>query len=113
VVPRRLPVHGLRGAGRPGLNDLRAGDSAPLKFSLGADYGLDVVTDATQRQVACDSGAPLGAATPAGGSLTYNAQLARYLYAWSSQKASAGTCRSVTLTLRDGTQHEADFRLVN
>jgi dipeptidyl aminopeptidase/acylaminoacyl peptidase len=94
------------------LNDLRAGDGVPLKFSLGANYGLDVVTDAVQQQIDCDSRTPLGSATPAGGTLTYNASVGRYLYDWSSQKAWAGTCRSVTLSLRDGTRHEADFRLL-
>jgi WD40-like Beta Propeller Repeat len=94
------------------LNDLRAGDGVPLKFSLAGSYGLDVVTDAAQQPIDCTSGAPLGAATPAGGTLTYNATQDRYLYDWSSQKAWAGTCRSVTLSLRDGTRHEADFRMV-
>jgi hypothetical protein len=94
------------------LNDLRAGDSVPLKFSLGANYGLDVVTDAAQQQIDCGSRAPIGATAAAGGTLTYNASQDRYLYNWSSQKAWAGTCRSVTLSLRDGTRHAADFRLV-
>jgi hypothetical protein len=94
------------------LNDLRPGDGAPLKFSLGADYGLDVVTDAAQQQIDCASRAPLDSASPANGTLTYNASLGRYLYDWTSEKAWAGTCRSVTLSLRDGTRHEADFRLV-
>ena len=94
------------------LNDLRAGDGAPLKFSLGADYGLDVVTDAVHQQIDCASRSPLAAASPAGGILSYNASLGRYLYDWSSQKAWAGTCRAVTLSLRDGTRHEVDFRLL-
>ena len=94
------------------LNDLRAGDSVPLKFSLGGNYGLDVVTGAAQQPIDCDSRAPLAAAAPAGGTLTYNASLDRYLYEWGSQKAWIGTCRSVALLLRDGTRHQADFRLV-
>ena len=94
-----------------GLNDLRAGDSAPLKFSLGADYGLDIVTSATQQQEDCASGAVRGSAGSALGALTYNASQGRYLYDWSSDKSWAGTCRAVTLTLRDGTAHRADFRL--
>jgi TolB protein len=106
------PFSGFAAPIDPGLNDLRAGDGAPLKFSLGADYGLDVVTDATQQQIDCGSGAPLGAAFPAAGTLTYNASLDRYLYDWSSLKAWSGSCRAVTLTLRDDTRHEADFRLV-
>jgi TolB protein len=93
------------------LTDLRAGDGAPLKFSIGANYGLDVVTDAVQQQIDCDSRSPVAPAAAAGGTLTYNASLGRYLYDWPSQKAWAGTCRSVTLSLRDGTRHEADFRL--
>jgi hypothetical protein len=83
----------------------------PLKFSLGADYGLDVVTSATQQQEDCDSGQLLGAAAPASGTLTYNASQARYLYDWSSDKSWSGTCRAVTLTLRDGTSHRADFHV--
>ena len=94
-----------------GLNDLRAGDSAPLKFSLGADYGLDVVTSATQQREDCASGQLLEPAAPASGTLTYNASQSRYLYDWTSDKSWAGTCRAVTLTLRDGTTHRADFRL--
>jgi Tol biopolymer transport system component len=94
------------------LTELRAGSGVPLKFSLGADYGLDVVTAAVQHQVDCASLAPVGAPAAADGTLTYNANLDRYLYDWATQKAWAGTCRSVTLSLRDGTRHEADFRLV-
>jgi hypothetical protein len=94
-----------------GLTDLRPGDSFPLKFSLGTDYGLDVVTNATQRTFDCTSGAFLSSPTPAGGTLTYNTTQARYLYNWTSDKSAGGSCRAVTLTLRDGTAHRADFRL--
>jgi hypothetical protein len=94
-----------------GLNDLRAGDSAPLKFSLGADYGLDAITGATQQQEDCASGQLIGSTAPANGTPTYNAAQSRYLYDWATDKAWAGTCRAVTLTLRDGTAHRADFRL--
>jgi hypothetical protein len=93
------------------LNDLRAGDSAPLKFSLSAEYGLEVVTSAMEQQEDCASGQLLGPAGAATGTLTYNASLSRYLYDWRSDKAWSGTCRAVTLTLRDGTFHRADFRL--
>jgi dipeptidyl aminopeptidase/acylaminoacyl peptidase len=91
--------------------DLRPGDSVPLKFSLGADYGLDVLTSATQQEEDCASGQLLGPAASAAGTLTYNGSLGRYLYDWTSDKSWSGTCRAVTLTLRDGTSHRADFRM--
>jgi hypothetical protein len=94
-----------------GLADLRPGDSLPLKFSLGADYGLDVLAGATQQQSDCASGALLGAPSAASGTFTYNTSLGRYLYDWSSDKAWSGTCRAVILTLRDGTTHRVDVRL--
>ena len=94
------------------LNELRAGSGLPLKFSLGGDYGVDVVTAVEQGQIDCASRTPTGPAAPTSGTLAYNANLGRYLYDWSTEKSWAGTCRRVTLSLRDGTRHEADFRLV-
>jgi hypothetical protein len=94
-----------------GLNDLKAGDGVPLKFSLGGAYGLDVVTAVTQQPIDCASREATGSATPAGGSPTYNASLDRYMYVWTSERSWVGGCRSVTLTLSDQTQHRADFRL--
>jgi WD40-like Beta Propeller Repeat len=94
------------------LTDVKAGDGAPLKFSLGADYGLDVLTDATATPIVCASGGKLGQAAPAAGQFTYNASQGRYLKVWSTEKAMAGGCFAVVLSLRDGTRHEADFRLV-
>jgi hypothetical protein len=94
-----------------GWTDVKAADGVPLKFSLGGDYGLDVLTAAMQQQVDCASGDAVDPASPASGAFTYNASLARYMYAWAGNKAWAGTCRSVTLTLSDGTTHRADFRM--
>jgi Tol biopolymer transport system component len=107
------PFHGFAAPVVNGeLNELRAGFGVPLKFSLGGAYGLEVVTTVEQQRIDCASRMPLEIAAPATGTLTYNASLDRYLYDWTTQKTWAGTCRSVTLSLRDGTRHAADFRLV-
>jgi Tol biopolymer transport system component len=93
-----------------GWTEMKANDGVPLRFSIGGNYGLDVVTDARQQPIDCASGGPTGASSPAAGSLTYNASLDRYMFVWSSEKAWAGGCRSITLTLSDGTGHRADVR---
>jgi hypothetical protein len=81
----------------------KAGESVPLKFSLSGDQGLDAVTGATW--ALCGT----GDAAPATGTLSYNRSADRYTYLAATAKAWAGTCRDVTLTLRDGTRHQARF----
>jgi dipeptidyl aminopeptidase/acylaminoacyl peptidase len=94
-----------------GMTQIRPGDSVPMKFSLGADYGLDVLTDATASPIDCATEAEIGPAEPAAGPFTYNASLDRYMKVWSTEKSMAGACYSVALSLRDGTRHEAHFRV--
>jgi hypothetical protein len=93
-----------------GWTDMKAGDPVPLKFSLGGARGLGVVTAVTQQQLDCASGAPVAAASTASGSLTYNSSQDRYLDAVAVAKAWAGSCRSISLTLSDGTTHSAAIR---
>lgn len=42
--------------------------------------------------------------------LAYNEATDTYEYAWKTLKSWRGTCRRLTVTLADGTVHEADFR---
>lgn len=105
------PFNGFFAPVTSGLTDFKAGDGAPMKFSLGADYGLDVLIDATATQIDCATGARTGATIPAAGSFTYNGSLDRYMKVWTTEKSAVGSCFAVELSLRDGTRHEADFRL--
>ena len=87
----------------------------PVKFTLGGDMGLNVLATGapTSTPYACASGidAPVEQTVSANASgLTYDAVLAQYSYVWKTDKAWAGTCRRFTLTLRDGTVHEALFK---
>jgi uncharacterized delta-60 repeat protein len=103
-------------ANQPRINDVRAGSAVPVKFSLGGDRGLNVLAPgfpASQR-APCDSLAPTASAEPtrsAGGSgLSYDASSTVYSYVWKTEKAWAGQCRLLIVTLTDGSTHTARFR---
>ena len=86
----------------PATVTVKAGEPVPVKFSLHGDRGLDVISRTAWH--------PCGSrddATTASGTLTYNANLDRYTYAWTTSKSWAGTCTEFLLTLRDGTTHAA------
>ncbi len=98
------------------VNDVNAGRTIPLKFSLGGDRGLNVLATGSPASVKvnCTTGAPLGnpepTATPGNSSLAYDASSRRYHYGWKTEKAWAGQCRLLKLTLADGSEHTATFR---
>jgi hypothetical protein len=99
------------------VNVLKAGQGVPVKFSLGGDQGLDILTEGSpsSRPVACDASAvldPVEETVTAGASgLTYDATTGVYTYTWKTDKAWAATCRELTVALNDGTTHTAQFKL--
>jgi hypothetical protein len=98
------------------LNEMNAGRAVPVKFSLGGNQGLDILAanSPSSQQIGCDSSLPVGGVeetTGAGSSsLTYDAGSDRYHYIWKTDSAWAGTCRELTVTLRDGSMHTAKFK---
>ncbi len=100
----------------PTLNVVKAGSGIPVKFSLGGDQGLDVVATGypVSHGVDCSTSAPLDTVeqtvTAGGSSLSYDALADQYVYVWKSDKAWAGTCRRLDVTLIDGTRHAAHFK---
>jgi hypothetical protein len=91
----------------PTANPVKAGEAIPLKFSLHGNRGSDVLSASSTTWTPCDSGAGTGATAPS--SLSYNASLDRYTFLAATDKAWAGTCADLTVTLRDGTAHQARF----
>jgi hypothetical protein len=87
----------------PAVASFRAGDTVPVKFSLGGDRGLDVVARAAWRPCVVTT----NDSSQAFGSLSYSAGPNRYAYMWKSDKSWAGSCREFLLVLRDGTTHAA------
>jgi hypothetical protein len=102
----------------PILNVVRAGSAIPVKFSLSGNQGLDIFALGypVSYGVDCDSSAPLDTVeqtvTAGGSSLSYDAGVDQYVYVWKSDKAWAGTCRRLDVTLVDGTRHVAHFKFV-
>ena len=93
------------------LNAAKAGQTIPLKFSLGANRGLDIFAQApTVTPVACSDLAPNGATVAAIGKLHPAAD--QYIYTWQTDKAWTGGCAKLSFLLVDGTPHAAyfDFR---
>uniref|UniRef100_A0AAU1HMP6 receptor protein-tyrosine kinase n=1 Tax=Streptomyces sp. NBC_00180 TaxID=2903632 RepID=A0AAU1HMP6_9ACTN len=99
----------------PALNQMNAGRTVPVKFSLDGDKGLDILAagSPTSRQIECATNAPVDmveTTTTSNSGLTYDSASQQYQYNWKTEKAWSGTCREFTLTLDDGISHTANFQ---
>jgi uncharacterized repeat protein (TIGR01451 family) len=101
----------------PALNEMKAGQAAPVKFSLGGDQGLNIFAAGSPSsiQISCSNSDPVDPVeeteTAGQSSLTYDATSDRYKYTWKTENSWKNTCRQLTVTLRDGTVHTAKFKL--
>lgn len=99
----------------PVLNELKAGQTVPLKFGLGGNHGLDVLAAGSPASVriGCATGGivdPLeSTSTPGSSAFAYDPVTNLYHYNWKTDRSWVG-CRRLVLKLDDGTVHEADFR---
>jgi hypothetical protein len=101
------------------LNVVNAGRAIPVKFDLNGDQGLAVLAAGSPRSVPilCETQAPEDTVEQSAGagtaSLTYDAAanppFGLYTYVWKTDKAWAGSCRRLQLTLVDGQTFTADF----
>lgn len=92
-----------------GMNLAKAGQAIPVKFSLGGDQGLDVITStqfSIDRTVSNPSGDLLDAVTAGKSSLSYDAASDQYTYVWKTNKTWANKQGHFVLTLSDGSVHE-------
>lgn len=99
------------------VNVRRAGSAVPLEFSLGGDYGLDILAEDSPSSmvVACpegaqESGVPEAAETSGKSTLSYDEDSDTYTYVWKTERAWDGTCRELNLELSDGSAHTAQLR---
>lgn len=101
------------------LNVVKAGSAVPVKFSLGGNFGLNIMAAnyPASGAVTCSiSELPdaIEETVAAGGSsLSYDATTNQYTYVWKTDKAWANTCRQLHVKLNDGTDHVADFKFTN
>jgi hypothetical protein len=97
------------------FNKNKAGSTIPVKFSLCANQGANVMAAGYPRseRVSCDAATLLGddqaTFTPGNSHLVYTAASGRYHYNWQTDKAWGGTCRKLTVRLTDGSDHVAYF----
>jgi hypothetical protein len=100
----------------PGLNVRKAGSTLPLRFSLSGDRGAAILAagSPSSQQVGCVTLDPIGGSTatgtPGSSSLTYDPSSDTYQYNWKTLASWRGTCRALTITLDDGSEHVAYFR---
>lgn len=98
------------------LNVVKAGRAIPIKFSLGGDFGLDIMADDYPASVpaACDSSLPLDnveeTVSAGSSSLSYDPDSDQYTYVWKTNKGWANSCRILTIMLDDGSVHQASFQ---
>ncbi len=97
----------------PVINRVRAGQAVPVKFSIGGNFGLGIMSSAVTRQVACPSSALVSEATEttsAGGStLSYDPGGDQYIYVWKTERNFERSCRVLEITLDDGETRRAFF----
>ncbi len=100
----------------PVVNVAKAGSAVPIKFSLGGDHGLNVMTAGypASQPVACAGGQPLDeieqTISASASGLSYNPASGQYIYVWKTSKAWAGTCRTLVVLLNDATRRVASFQ---
>jgi len=100
----------------PAYNEMKAGQAAPVKFSLGGNQGLNIFAagSPSSTQISCSSGDPIAPVeeteTAGSSSLSYDSATDRYKYTWKTESSWKNTCRLLTVTLRDGTVHTAKFK---
>jgi hypothetical protein len=99
----------------PTINVVNAGKAVPVKFSLGADFGLGILATGypVSQQITCPTGSTSNVSPTVNAStssLNFNATTNQYIYVWKTDSTWSGTCRQFNLTLIDGTSHIALFQ---
>ena len=90
----------------PSVNVVKAGQAIPIIFTLGGNWGLNILTDAPGSQpVACGSSLSYGTVTDTvtagNSSFSYNSATGLYTYVWKTDKAWANTCRRLIFNFND------------
>jgi uncharacterized repeat protein (TIGR01451 family) len=100
----------------PAFNEMKAGQAAPVKFSLGGNQGLNIFAAGSPSsvQISCSTSDPIlpveETETAGQSSLSYDSASNQYKYTWKTENSWKNTCRQLSVTLRDGTVHTAKFK---
>ena len=100
----------------PAYNEMKAGQAAPVKFSLSGNKGLSIFAAQSPSSVSisCSDGSsilPVEETLNAGqSSLSYDPTTDTYNYVWKTETPWKNTCRQLNVVLNDGTTHSAKFK---
>jgi hypothetical protein len=100
----------------PAVNQVKAGQTIPVKFSLNGDQGLDIFDAGypISLEVACDGSAPVNTVeetdTAGNSGLSYDQDIDQYSYTWKTNKGWSGTCRQLIVQFDDGSMYTALFQ---
>ncbi|PYK69389.1 MAG: hypothetical protein DME45_02395, partial [Verrucomicrobia bacterium] len=102
----------------PIINSVKAGQTIPVKWQL-KDAAGNLISDLSTLaasglqsvKVACSDGAPQDAIEElaAPGSTVFRFDGAQFIFNWQTSKSWVGTCRLMTVTLKDGKVYSAQF----
>ena len=103
----RPPVDNL-----PKTNDVTPGRTIPIKFGLADKKGhaitdLSAIVRIESVRINCSTGATIGSPLAISGVRSRGGQ---YEVNWTTDRAWSGTCRRLSVNLKDGTSHYATFR---
>nr|MDP9326785.1 PxKF domain-containing protein [Actinomycetota bacterium] len=115
------PVDNKDGSGNYILNVVKAGSAVPIKFSLGGNKGLNIMTSGypTSKKIACGDTPTTdtieSTVTAGSSSLSYDATTDQYTYVWKTDKnwatdTTQGPCRQLVVKLADGQSYFAVFK---
>jgi MBG domain (YGX type) len=102
----------------PTVNSVKAGQTIPVKWQLKdaagnliSDLGSLASSGLQSVKIACDTGAPVDAVEElaAPGSTMFRFDGTQFIFNWQTTKSWAGTCRLMTVTLKDGNIYSAQF----
>jgi CSLREA domain-containing protein len=100
----------------PVVNEVKAGQAIPIKFSLHGYQGLAIFAPGypASSAVLCDANEPGSTieeiSAPGSSGLSYSAGSDQYNYVWKTEKAWKNTCRMLVVRFIDGSEYYAKFR---
>jgi hypothetical protein len=102
----------------PIVNSVKVGQTIPIKWQLKdasgnliSDLGSLAASGLQSVKIACDNGAPIDAVEElaAPGSTVFRFDGTQFIFNWQTTKSWTGTCRMMTVTLKDGNVYSAQF----
>ncbi|HMC71655.1 MAG TPA: HYR domain-containing protein, partial [Mycobacteriales bacterium] len=102
-------------ANTPTVNAVNAGRAIPVKFSLSGSKGLNIFAadSPSSSPYTCGNVSTVDVSQTVdatSNSINYDAGSDQYNYVWKTDSSWAGQCRTLTVTLNDGSTHTALFK---